>query len=182
MILIDDADSLVGPKAPEDVINILKAALDSTSDDEGRLVSYKVSGKLLDDEENPVPKEMYFNGSIIVITNYDVSSLDSAIKNRVFVQSLSFSTKQLLDIIKKIMPAIAPQKLSSASKMKAYDYLVDLADKGANMEISIRSFTTCARLFQVCEGDPDFNDDDAKSMIAEQMENQFKTGGRGKKF
>ena len=182
MILIDDADSLVGPKAPEDVINILKAALDSTSDDEGRLVSYKISGKLEDDEGNPVPKEMYFNGSVIVITNYDVSSLDSAIKNRVFVQSLSFSTKQLLDIIKKIMPAIAPQKLSPASKMKAYDYLVDLADKGANMEISIRSFTTCARLFQVCEGDPDFNDDDAKSMIAEQMENQFKTGGRGKKF
>ena len=182
MILIDDADSLVGPKAPEDVINILKAALDSTSDDEGRLVSYKVAGKIEDEEGNPIEKSFYFNGSLIIITNYDISSLDTALKNRVFVQSISFSTKQLLDIIKKLIPAIAPQKLSTQSKMKAYDYLVDLAESGAAMEISIRSFTTCARLFQVCEGDDDFTDDDAKSMIAEQMENQFKKGGRGKKF
>ena len=178
MILIDDADSLVGPKAPEDVINILKAALDSTSDDEGRLVSYKVSGKLLDDEENPVPKEMYYNGSIIVITNYSAGQLDSAIKNRVFVQSLDFTTEQLLDIIKKIIPAIAPQKLSSQAKMKAYDYLNEMSKNGDNMEISIRSFSTCARLFQVCEGDPDFTDDDARSMIKEQMALQYARGGK----
>ena len=30
IVLIDDADGLVGPGAPEDCINILKAALDST--------------------------------------------------------------------------------------------------------------------------------------------------------
>lgn len=178
MILIDDADSLVGPKAPEDVINILKAALDSTSDDEGRLVSYRISGKLLDDEEQPVPKEMYYNGSIIVITNYSAGQLDTAIKNRVFVQSLDFSTKQLLDIIKKLIPAIAPDKLSSQAKMKAYQYLTDMSENGDAMEISIRSFTTCARLFQVCEGDPDFSDDDARSMIKEQMALQYARGGR----
>ena len=178
MILIDDADSLVGPKAPEDVINILKAALDSTSDDEGRLVSYRISGKLLDDEEQPVPKEMYYNGSIIVITNYSAGQLDTAIKNRVFLQSLDFSTKQLLDIIKKLIPAIAPDKLSSQAKMKAYQYLTDMSENGDAMEISIRSFTTCARLFQVCEGDPDFNDDDARSMIKEQMALQYARGGR----
>ena len=40
IIVIDDADALVGPKAPEIAINILKAALDSTADDEGRLVSF----------------------------------------------------------------------------------------------------------------------------------------------
>ena len=62
--------------------------------------------------------------------------------------------------------------------MKAYDYLVDLAESGAAMEISIRSFTTCARLFQVCEGDDDFTDDDAKSMIAEQMKLQSLRGGK----
>ncbi len=178
MILIDDADSLIGPKAPEDVINILKAALDSTSDDEGRLVSYKVSGKLLDNEDNPVPKEHYFNGSIIVITNYSAGQIDSAIKNRVFVQSLDFSTDQLLDIIRKILPAITPQKLSSQSKMKAYEYLCEMSKNGDDMEISIRSFSTCARLFQVCEGDPDFTDDDARSMIKEQMSLQYARGGK----
>lgn len=178
IILIDDADSLVGPKAPEDVINILKAALDSTSDDEGRLVSYRISGKLEDAEGNDVPKEHYFNGSVIVITNYSAGQLDSAIRNRCFIQSLDFTTEQLLDIIKKIMPAIAPTKLSSSAKLKAYDYLVEMAKNGSDMEISIRSFSTCARLFQVCEGDEDFSDDDAKSMISEQMKLQSLRGGR----
>lgn len=178
MILVDDADSLIGPKAPEDVINILKAALDSTSDDEGRLVSYKISGKLLDDEDNPVPKEFYFNGSVIVITNYSVGQIDTAIRSRVFTQSLDFTTEQLLEIIKKLIPAIDPTRLSSQSKMKAYDYLLEMSKNGKEMEISIRSFATCARLFQVCEGDPDFTDDDAKSMIQEQMENAYRRGGK----
>lgn len=178
MILVDDADSLIGPKAPEDVINILKAALDSTSDDEGRLVSYKISGKLVDDEDNPVPKEFYFNGSVIVITNYSVGQIDTAIRSRVFTQSLDFTTEQLLEIIKKLIPAIDPARLSSQSKMKAYDYLLEMSKNGTEMEISIRSFATCARLFQVCEGDPDFTDDDAKSMIQEQMENAYRRGGK----
>ena len=178
MILVDDADSLIGPKAPEDVINILKAALDSTSDDEGRLVSYKISGKLVDDEDNPVPKEFYFNGSVIVITNYSVGQIDTAIRSRVFTQSLDFTTEQLLEIIKKLIPAIDPTRLSSQSKMKAYDYLLEMSKNGTEMEISIRSFATCARLFQVCEGDKDFTDDDAKSMIQEQMENAYRRGGK----
>ena len=178
MILVDDADSLIGPKAPEDVINILKAALDSTSDDEGRLVSYKISGKLVDDEDNPVPKEFYFNGSVIVITNYSVGQIDTAIRSRVFTQSLDFTTEQLLEIIKKLIPAIDPTRLSSQSKMKAYDYLLEMSKNGTEMEISIRSFATCARLFQVCEGDQDFTDDDAKSMIQEQMENAYRRGGK----
>ena len=178
MILVDDADSLIGTKAPADVINILKAALDSTSDDEGRLVSYKISGKLVDDEDNPVPKEFYFNGSVIVITNYSVGQIDTAIRSRVFTQSLDFTTEQLLEIIKKLIPAIDPTRLSSQSKMKAYDYLLEMSKNGTEMEISIRSFATCARLFQVCEGDPDFTDDDAKSMIQEQMENAYRRGGK----
>lgn len=182
IILIDDADALVGPKAPEDCINILKAALDSTGTDEGRLVSYKISGDLLDDEKQPVPKTMYFNGAVIVITNYDVSSLDTAVRGRVFTQSLDFTTEQLLDIIKEIIPAIDPTRLSVQSKMKAYDYVKELAHNKNSIEISIRTFATCARLFQICDGDPDFNDDDAKSMIKEQLENQFLKGGRGKKF
>lgn len=177
ILVIDDADALVGPKAPEDCINILKAALDSTADDEGRLVSYRVSGKLLDDEGNPIPKDFYYNGSIIVITNYSVGQLDTAVRGRVFTQTLDFTTEQLLGIIKGIMPDIDPTKLKAKAKMKAYDYLKELAEKGTDMEISVRSFGTCARLFQICEDDPDFSDDDARSMIEEQMTNAaLKTG------
>lgn len=179
IIVIDDADALVGPKAPEDVINILKGALDSTTDDDGgRLVSYRVSGDLKDDEGTPVPKRMSYRGSVIVITNYSVGQLDTALRGRVFTQSLDFTTKQLLDIIHEIMPAIEPTKLKSTAKIKAFDYLSEMAENGADMEISIRTFGTCARLFQICEDDPELDDEDARSMIKEQMLNMYLRGGK----
>lgn len=173
IIVIDDADALVGPKAPEDVINILKGALDSTTDDEGgRNVSYRVSGDLKDNEGIPVPKTMSYAGSVIVITNYTVAELDSALKSRVFTQTLDFTTEQLLKIIKEIMPAIEPNRISPKAKIQAYEYLSELAEKGTDMEISIRSFGTCARIFQLGE-DPenDLSIDDIKDMIEEQMSN-----------
>lgn len=172
IVLIDDADGLVGPGAPEDSINILKAALDSTSDDEGRLVSYGVSGPLKDDEGNPIAKRFYYNGGIIVITNYQAGSLDTALRGRSFVQDIKFTTEELLDIIKKLMPAIDPEHLSPKSKIKAYDYLVELSNADADMEVSIRTFGICAKIFETANGDPDFTDDDAKSMIKEQMKLQ----------
>ena len=43
ILLIDDADALVGPNAPEDCINILKAALDSTSEDDSEYYSRSLS-------------------------------------------------------------------------------------------------------------------------------------------
>lgn len=180
MIVIDDADALVGPKAPEDVINILKGALDSSNDDEGgRLVSYRVTGELKNDDGEVIPKTMSFAGSVIVITNYSVGQLDTALRNRVFTQSLEFSTQQLLDIIKEIMPAIDPVNLSAKCKIQAYEYLSELAEKGAKMEISIRSFCTCARCFRLGE-DPenDLSAEDVKEMIEEQMANQHARGGK----
>ena len=172
IVLIDDADGLVGPGAPEDCINILKAALDSTSDDEGRLVSYGVSGPLKDDEGTPISKRFYYNGGIIVITNYQAGSLDTALRGRSFVQDIKFTTEELLDIIKKLMPAIDPEHLSSKSKIKAYDYLVELSNSDSEMEVSIRTFGICAKIFETASGDPDFTDEDAKSMIKEQMKLQ----------
>ena len=173
IIFIDDADALIGPKAPEEVINILKAALDSTSSSDGRIVSYRVSGQILDDNDQPIPKEFYYNGSVIVLTNYRIGQLDSALRGRVFTQSLDFTTEQLLEIIKDIMPSIAPDILSSTAKQKAYDYLRELADKKTTMEISIRSFVTCAKIFEMGVRDyNEFDDTTIKSMIKEQMTNQ----------
>jgi len=180
IVLIDDADGLVGPGAPEDSINILKAALDSTSDEEGRLVSYGVSGPLKDDEGNPISKRFYYNGGIIVITNYQAGSLDTALRGRSFVQDIKFTTDELLDIIKKLMPAIDPEHLSPKSKIKAYDYLVELSDADADMEVSIRTFGICAKIFETANGDPDFTDEDAKSMIKEQMKLQAQRSKRAK--
>lgn len=178
IIVIDDADALVGPKAPEDCINMLKAALDSTSTDEGRKINYRVSGVITDDEGREVPKTCYYNGGVIVITNYSVGQLDTALRGRTFVQSLDFSNKQILELIKDIMPSLGKGQLTEKSKKKALAYLNELADEGAEMEISIRTFNTCARLFAVCEDELDMSDDDVKSMIREQMENQSLRGGK----
>lgn len=177
IILIDDADSLIGPKAPEDTINLLKAALDS-NDGGGRLVSYRVGGRLTDDDGQEVPKSFKYNGSIIVLTNYNVGQIDTAVKGRVFTQDMDFSTTQLLDLVKKIMPGIGEGTLSSTAKMKAYDCLSELAEDGTNMEVSLRSFITCARLYQMGEDNPDFSDDDIKSMIKDQVEHQAMRGGK----
>jgi len=180
IVLIDDADGLVGPGAPEDSINILKAALDSTADDEGRLVSYGVAGKIMDDEGNELPKRFYFNGGIIVITNYNAGALDTALRGRSFVQDIHFTTEDLLNIIKKLMPGIDPEHLSSGAKIKAYDYLVELSNADAEMEISIRTFGICAKIFETASDDPDFSDDEAKAMIKEQMKLQASRAKRKK--
>lgn len=175
IVLVDDADSLVGPKAPEDCINILKAALDSTADDEGRLVSYKVSGELKDDEGEPVPKSHYNKCGMIVITNYSVGQIDTALRNRAFTQSLDFSTKDLLQIIRDIMPNIESNRLSMTSKAKAMNYLEKLVEEGKPIEVSCRSFITCARIYENSEEDDDLGL--AEKMIAEQMRNQSLRGG-----
>lgn len=176
IVLVDDADSLVGPKAPEDCINILKAALDSTADDEGRLVSYKVSGELKDDEGEPVPKSHYNKCGMIVITNYSVGQIDTALRNRAFTQSLDFSTKDLLQIIRDIMPNIESNRLSMTSKAKAMNYLEKLVEEEKPIEVSCRSFITCARIYENSEEDDDLGL--AEKMIAEQMRNQSLRGGR----
>ena len=181
IVLIDDADGLVGPGAPEDCINILKAALDSTSDDEGRLVSSGVAGKFVDDEGNPIPKRFYYNGGIIVITNYQAGSLDSALRGRSFIQDIHFTKEDVLQRIKEIMPDIDKEHLSANSKIKAYDYLEELSNKDAEMEVSIRTFSICAKIFETAAGDSDFTDEDAKSMIKEQMKLQAQRSGRSKK-
>lgn len=177
IIVIDDADALVGPKAPEVAINILKAALDSTSDDEGRLVTYKITGDIKDEEGTPIPKQMYFNAGIIVITNYSIGQLDTALRGRVFTQSLDFTTEQVLELIKELLPGIGKGNLSENSKNKAYDYLVKLNEQGKDMEISIRTFASAARLYELSENE-NMTEEEVNEMIEEQMENQSLRGGK----
>ena len=177
IIVIDDADGLVGPKAPEDVINILKSALDSTADDEGRLVSYGITGKLLDDEGVSVPKRFYYNGGVIVITNYNAGQLDTALRGRSYIQDINFSIDSILQIIEDLLPVIDKEKLSMDSKEKAFEYLKEIAkDMYDKIEISIRTFSICARIFE--SADKDFSDDDCKWMILKQLKLQALRGGK----
>lgn len=176
IVVIDDADSLVGPKAPEDSINILKAALDSTADDEGRLVSYKISGELKDDEGVPVPKSHYNKCGVIVITNYNVGQIDTALRNRAFTQSLEFSVSDLLGIVRDLMPKIEPEHLSMSSKAKAMNFLEKLVEDKEPIEVSIRSFITCSRIYENAENEEELKL--CEKMIREQMKNQSLRGGK----
>lgn len=169
ILVIDDADSLVGPKAPEDSINILKGALDSTSEPEGRLITYGIAGKILDNDGNEIPKKFYYNGSVIILTNYNAGSLDTALRGRSYIQDIHFSVDDVLKIIKKLLPSLGEGKVSMQSKNKAFDYLSELADQKTEMEISIRTFNICAVLFESMEG---VDEDIIMSMIKEQMELQ----------
>ena len=177
IIVIDDADALVGPKAPEVAINLLKAALDSTSDDEGRLVAYKVTGDLVDEEGMQIPKRHYYNGQMIIITNYSIGQLNTALKGRVFTQTLDFTSEQILEIIRDLMPNLDPHKLTMEAKQKAYNYLMRLAEEKTTMEINIRNFLSCARIYTLCEGE-DLDEKDVEAMIKEQMVNQSMRGGK----
>ena len=46
------------------------------------------------------------------------------------------------------------------------------------MELSLRTFGICAKLFQTADGDDTFTDEDVRSMIKEQMKMQALRGGK----
>lgn len=174
VIVIDDADALVGPNAPEDVINILKSALDTTSDDEGRLVAYSTKAKIYDEDGNEVPSRMYFNGACIIITNWNAGALDTALRGRSFVQDINFTVEDILLMVKRLMPDMLNDVVSMENKQRAYDYLEQLAKEGANMEISFRTFGLCAKLFESIPSDESI--EIIQDMIREQMEMQALRG------
>jgi hypothetical protein len=72
------------------------------------------------------------------------------------------------------MPKLGVCKLSDQLKQEAYTYLEELNQKGADMEISIRSFNVVANILEASEGDTA----SAQRMIKEQMRLQFARGGK----
>lgn len=190
ILIFDDADEVL----ENDVItNLLKAATDSSDD---RIVSYGTSKPPImpDYEYEALPPELknqcgeqdfkngiiytypkFFitEGRIIIITNKSAGMVDTAIKNRALICDLEFTTEECLHIIKDIMPAIMPGKIGISAKLRALEFLENLAKKGSMMEISIRSFTTVAKVFE------DVTDTtQAERMIREQMSLQSLRGGK----
>ena len=52
-----------------------------------------------------------------------------------------------------------------------------LAEEKTTMEINIRNFLSCARIYTLCEGE-DLSEQDVEAMIKEQMVNQSLRGGK----
>lgn len=176
LVVIDDADEVV----KDDVaINIIKAACDSSDE---RWVSWGTArppempeevAMMCDDavqrgEKYFYPKEFEMKGGLIIITNMNAGSLDTAIKNRGLLCDLNFTTNEILDIVRGIAPKIMPNILPDSAKEKALNYLQELADQGAPMEISIRSFTLVAGMYM-----DDAPEEAIQRRIREQMKLQF---------
>lgn len=190
ILICDDADDVL---TDETITNLIKAATDSSDE---RIVSYGTSKpplmpmeqfECLPPEDQALcqvqefkggtivfyPKSFTTEGSLIIITNRNAGQIDTAVRNRGLICDLAFTVEECLGLIKDIMPAIMPNKLSVEAKYKALSYLQALAEKKAKMEISIRSFTTVAKVYE------DVDDDaQAERMIKEQMTLQSLRGGR----
>lgn len=182
ILVIDDADSII----TDDVsINLIKAATDSSDE---RIVSYGTNLKLVVPEEKQglytdwdtlpngtliYPRSFVYEGSIIIITNMNAGQVDTAIRSRAMICDLSFTTNEVLNLVRELSPHIAPEILTPECKEKAFAYLQDLADSGAPMEISIRSFMLVAKLYL-----SDAPEKDIERRIREQMKLKFVRGGK----
>lgn len=184
LVVFDDCDSIF---KDDDAINILKAAFDSSDE---RIVTWNVSTPIICDdtalaEAHPddfiqdakgrwcYPKDFEYKGGGIIITNYRAGQIDTAIRNRALICDLDFSTDEILELIRSISPKIKPDSISQKARERALAYLEELADKGAPVELSIRSFTLCAGLF-----DSNASETAIKRRIQEQMRLQYMRGGK----
>lgn len=185
LLIFDDCDSIF---KDGDAINLLKAAYDSSDE---RIVSWNTSAAIpmpVEDGGAPdcddavfdaskgkwyYPKDFIYNGSGIIITNFSAGQLDTAVRNRALICDLNFTVEEVLELVRGIAPKIKPGVISDAAKEKAMEYLKELADKKVPMEISIRSFTLCAGMF-----DEDAPEAAIKRRINEQMRLQFARGGK----
>ena len=112
------------------------------------------------------PREFLFEGGGIIITNFSAGQIDTAICD------LNFTVNEVLDLIRGLAPKIMPDVLKPEAKEQAIDYLQSLADRGAPVELSIRSFTLCAGIMG-----SNADDRAKKRMITEQMKLQSLRGG-----
>jgi len=183
IVIIDDADDIIQDMTS---INLIKAATDSSDE---RVVSYGSSATPLvpegmetefDDWETDgkgklrYPRRFEFCGGIIIITNMQAGGIDTAIRSRAMICDLNFTTTEVLDLIRGLAPHIAPETLTPQSKELALAYLQKLADEGAPMEISIRTFTLLCKLYL-----SDAPTEAIERRIREQMKLKFtRTKGR----
>lgn len=182
LLIIDDADDII----TDDVsINLIKAATDSSDE---RIVSYGTSvapmvpeeklGLFSDFEQDGngrwrYPKNFVYEGGIIIITNMNAGQIDTAIRSRAMICDLNFTTAEVLDLVRDLSVHICPETLTPESKEKALDYLQELADSGAPMEISIRSFVLVAKLYL-----SNAPEKAIQRRIREQMKLKFLRGGK----
>lgn len=183
LIVMDDCDSVF---KDDDAINLLKAAFDSSDE---RWVTWNTARKIPMDPDLAeqsddadfdsvtnrwyYPRQYLFEGGGIIITNYRAGQIDTAVRNRALICDLDFTPQEVIDLIRSLAPKIAADKYTMESKQQALDYLQELVNKKAPVELSIRSFTLCTGIFQ-----SDSSTASKMRRIREQMRLQAARGGK----
>lgn len=182
VLVLDDADEIINDPV---AINLIKAFTDSSDE---RIVSYGTSRPPKMDPEMAAacddavltsggewvyPKEFEAKSSMIIITNMNAGQIDTAIRNRCLICDLSFNVDEILELVRSIAPKIKPDVIPMACKERALEYLQELADSNAPVEISIRSFTLVAGLYNTSAPEQAI-----RRRIREQMKLQSARGGK----
>jgi hypothetical protein len=132
IIVFDDFDSAL---ADENVINLLKAALDSYP---VRIVSLPGMG-VTSSEDQVIPNKFEFTGRIVIITNKP--TVDSALASRLRAVKVNFTEKEFIDAIKGMLDFIAPN-VELEKKQEVYKYLEFQYNKNPNMNLDFRIFSS----------------------------------------
>jgi hypothetical protein len=140
IIVFDDCDRIFHD---EDSSNILKAALDTSPKHIISWTSQATMGK-----NSILPKRFDFKGKVIFITNLEFKKIDSAVRSRAFLFDFILKTKDVLLLVKSKLKFLDPKVLTMESKEKAFEYLQNAADRGENIEISMRSLMQIAKVLQ----------------------------------
>lgn len=171
IVFLDDVDTIL---ASADGKNILKAACDTTVDDDedegkeyrGHKISYATGMHIKDLDGNDIPNEFYYKGGIIVATNKSPGQLESAIKDRAKIMVMNFDPEQIFMIIYSILGDLqnATKTLTEEAKRKAFSILRAIHKEGKmkDMKLSCRSLIGAAETVMTFDG----VDDDALVLSA----------------
>ena len=152
VIVFDDSDSIF---MDEGSLSLLKAACDTT---EQRILSWRAETNMRDEDEQLLPTNFEFNGSVIFITNYDFDKIIeqkqryhehmSAMVSRAFYLDLTMKTKRdfVIRIKQVIESGMLSNSLSSQQINMVVDYIVTNQDK--LRELSLRMAIKIGKLIE----------------------------------
>lgn len=152
VVVFDDSDSIF---MDEGSLSLLKAACDTT---EQRILSWRAETNMRDEEEQLLPTNFEFNGSVIFITNYDFDKIIdqkqryhehmSAMVSRAFYLDLTMKTKR--DFVIRIKQVVKSGMLSNSLSKNQIDMVVDYISTNQDKlrELSLRMAIKIGKLIE----------------------------------
>ena len=137
LIIFDDFDSVI---EDENVINILKAALDSYP---VRVISLPNKGSWNVSDFERIPPKFRFTGKIVIITNK--SNIDPALASRALSLNIQYTEKQWLENINNLLKYLSPE-VSMDIKNEVLDFVQKSLVKNSGLIIDFRRFSSIVDL------------------------------------